>query len=80
MKTPKLSHPNCTNKDCSVCFEEHIALNAYLFNMNRFAGLEDYRRYLDNVKGESSETETGWAKPYAFDPDNINAFLKSMED
>ena len=78
----KRTHPYCGDINCKTCYDEHMEL---MLRLERESGRDDidhlskYRSWLER-DGWSSETETGWAKPEAFEESNINKYLARFKE
>jgi len=78
-----LSHKNCSIRHCELCFAQATRLETYLHqeidpNKNLDV-LGKYRLWMD-THDIVSENEHGWILPTAYDPKNINAFIKDHKD
>lgn len=79
MEFPNLTHPNCRNIDCGVCFKDHTKLQKKLEELTgdnkAYDHLGKYHKWLSD-NGINPETEWGWATPESFEEENILAYVK----
>ncbi len=72
-----LTHKNCNDDRCALCFKEHTDLGYELemrTGINTVDHLGKYHKWLSD-HGIEPETEWGWATDASFDEDNINAYV-----
>lgn len=78
---PTRRHPNCKDSNCSVCLDDHDKLLKY-FQQRLGQPHQDflrlYRKWLDD--NEIPAEVNGWGSKEAFDPKNIELFVKSNLD
>ena len=82
MKAPELRHPNCTDTDCRICFEDHFYLDEYL-EMKTGNDQVDHLSKLYtwmSRHGYAPETEWGWATPEAFTSRVIDAYAEDFDE
>ena len=77
----KLTHINCKNPDCQVCFNDAEKLEKELTNrtgIDTVDHLGKYHLWLSK-HGINPETEWGWFTIDAFDDENIEAYVKEIK-
>lgn len=84
MKLPVPHHPFCRESRCSVCLDDHVALERYLAEATdcdpKADWLRRYRQFMDKRLGRSTQTEWGWADPVIFEPEHLEAFIQEWTE
>jgi len=78
----KLTHIDCKNPRCSICFQDAQKLEDYLTEKtgnDKVDHLGKYHKWLSD-HNVNPETEWGWFTKEAFDDENIENYINWFKD
>ena len=77
----KLTHINCKDTNCPICFQDAQKLEDYLTEKtgnDKVDHLGKYHKWLSD-NGINPETEWGWFTLETFDDKNIEGYIKDFK-